>query len=311
MRGLVDGITRLRWRWALVLASCLVATSCSMMKFGYESLPRWGKARLGEYFALDVAQSRFVDSRLDALHAWHRASQLPEYAAQLRAIEKQIRTDQPIDATEINAHRDRIMRKIGALLEQAVPDFATLVLTMKPQQFEHLRQRQQKSNTEYRKDHLQNDALQRLDARIKRTSETAEFFFGRLNDAQRAIVARHAAEYSGGEDAAAFEARLTRQRRFADTLEQIAAQQPPLADASRRIGDMLRELFDPTPTTAGAEGQRRRAERSGALIGELLAAAGQRQRDQLSDRLLGLARDCESLAGTAKTATLDLVADLD
>jgi hypothetical protein len=115
-----------------------------------------------------------------------------------------------------------VERRIDTALEAAVPAAAALMLTLTPEQLQHIERRMAKGNDELHADFLQSDPDERSAAALKRWVGRHETLYGRLDAAQRERLA-------AGLAASAFEPerwlaeRRQRQREMLQTLSAVSA----------------------------------------------------------------------------------------
>jgi hypothetical protein len=283
--------------WAPVVASCLAATSCSMAKFGYDTLPTWAHWQVERYFALDEEQREIVSRNLDDLHRWHRRSQLPQYVAFLREVDDGLRTS--VDAADVARWRDRVAEAWIPLADRIAPGLAELALTLRPEQIDRMRKRLEESNEEAREKYLPIDRPVE-EVRAERVVKRAEFFFGRLTRAQQRELQTLAAVLPPSEETWLAE-RESRQKRFVALLRKIHRERPSRAEATRLCREYLRSMWhshdarrrDRIDATTAA---------SDELTAYMLARATPAQRAHLSKLLRGYAEDFASLSGIAQTA---------
>ena len=123
--------------------------------------------------------------------AWHRRTQLPDYAQLLSRAQAEM----PANSTpqRVCEWWGMIGSRIETGLDRAVPALADVMLTLAPQQIQHIERRYAKRNEDFRNDFLQADPTERLLASIKRAVERAEYFYGKLDESQRERVARSVA----------------------------------------------------------------------------------------------------------------------
>ena len=106
--------------------------------------------------------------------------------------------------------RDPRPDRAGAA-QYLAPAIADVVVTLSPAQIANIEKRFAATNEEYREDHLQKSAQRRLRAEVKREVERAEMLYGRLDAAQRDLVAQSVAA-SPYDAELAFSERKERQR---------------------------------------------------------------------------------------------------
>jgi len=173
----------------VVAALCtLLLAGCSAVRFGYNQAPELVYWWLDGYADFDATQSPRVREALAQWFAWHRRSQLPDYADLLARAQADVLADtSPERACRWWAE----LRRRGELAaEQALPYAAGLIPTLSPQQLQHVERRQAKVNDEFRSEYLARDPAQRLKDSVKRAVERAEFLYGTLDDSQRERVAQ-------------------------------------------------------------------------------------------------------------------------
>lgn len=279
--------------WAPLVATCLAATSCSMARFGYDTLPTWAQWQAQRYFDLDEEQRELVGRHLDELHRWHRRSQLPQYVEFLREVDDGLRS--PVDASAIGRWRDRIGEAWTPVAERLAPGLADLALTLRPEQIERARKRLDERSEELRREYLPDDGTSREEARAERVVKRAEFFLGRLGRQQKRELEALAAALPASEDTWLTE-RESRHRRFVALLNRIHRERPPRAEAVRWCRDYLVGMWQ-----ANDARRRHRMEAaiaaSDQLSAEMLARATPAQRAHLSKLLRGYATDFGTLAG--------------
>lgn len=78
-------------------------------------------------------------ARLDRLHAWHRRSELADYAHFLSDV--QARLGGRITPAEVTWMHDEIRRRYTRIVEAAAPDAVDVVLGLRPEQLAALERR--------------------------------------------------------------------------------------------------------------------------------------------------------------------------
>ncbi len=177
-------------RALIIVALCAVlgfASGCSALRIGYGTAPDLVYWWLDNYADLDSAQAPRVRAALAQWFDWHRRTQLPDYAAQLAKAQAEVRAD--TSAARACEWQAELTTRATTAFDRAVPAAAELVLTLTPQQIQHVERRYAKINDEYRDDFLQGDLRKRARAALERTVDRVELLYGRLDDAQRKRVA--------------------------------------------------------------------------------------------------------------------------
>ncbi len=291
--------------WAPLVASCLVATSCSMAKFGYDVLPTWAHWQIERYLSLDEDQRAIVSRRVDELHRWHRRVQLPKYVAFLSEVEEQVRPNDParpgaagaVDAALVARWRDRVSEAWIPFAEHLAPGLAELALTLRPEQIERLRRRLADADDEYREKFLAENPKARAEARADRVVKRAETFLGRLDSAQLRELRMLAAAMPAREDDWLAE-RQRRQNGLVALLRTLSTERPGQREATRLAREYLLSMW-----TSQNERRRARLEaaigESDALSADTLAKATPAQRAHLVKLVRGYADDFRALSGAA------------
>ena len=161
--------------------------ACSALRIGYSQAPDLLYWWLDGYADFNGTQTPRVREALTQWLAWHRRTQLPDYANQLARMQTELPAD--TSAARVCEWQAELMRRADTAFDRAVPAAADILLTVTPQQIQHIEHRYAKFNDEYRAEYLQPDPRQRAEVTLRRTIERAETLYGRLADAQRAQIA--------------------------------------------------------------------------------------------------------------------------
>ena len=165
-----------------------LSAGCSALRFGYNQAPDLAYWWLDGYVDFDDAQTLKVRNGLANWFAWHRSTQLPDYAQLLvRAQAEAVSDTTPVRVCE---WWDTLGLRMDSAFERAVPVGAELMLSVGAKQIQHMERRYAKANDEFRDEFLQGDPAKRRKASVDRAIERAELLYGTLNEAQREQVAR-------------------------------------------------------------------------------------------------------------------------
>ena len=198
----------------------LALAGCSMARLAYDQAPNLAYWWIDGYIDVNAEQTPRVREAIDRWFAWHRRSQLPDYAALLARAQRDIgEATTPAAVCTWFAEGER---RLDAALEEAVPAIAELMLTLTPEQLQHIELRLEKSNDEMRTDFLQPDAADRRTASFKRALDRYETLYGRLDAAQRERLAALQAASTFDPERWLAERRL-RQRDMLQTLAAVSA----------------------------------------------------------------------------------------
>lgn len=283
-------ITR-RWRaWLPIVALCLLLAACSSTRLGYDAMPMWLGWQLDRYLGLDSEQRELASARIEALHRWHRQTQLPAYTAFLASV--QSRLGGSIGAEEISRWREDALAAWAPLAERMAPDVAALALTLRPAQLERMARRFEESNRDERRKLLPDTAERREAARADRVLERVRFFVGDLSSRQEREIRALAVALPPSE-ADWLAEREARQKAVLDVLGRIVRERPPQDIAQQWVRETLAGLWRSTDPA------RREAIAKSTAAGDALSAtilARPEQRRQFHERLRGFADDFSVLA---------------
>ena len=179
-----------RLRTRIIAALCgaaLLLSGCSALRIGYSQAADLAYWWLDGYADFDSEQTRRLREALAQWFAWHRKTQLPDYAQLLARAQAEVRAE--TTPTRVCEWQLELLKRAHTAFEQAAPAAAEWALSVTPQQIQHIERRYAKANDEFRDDYLQEDPRERNEATIKRAVERAESLYGRLDDSQRARIA--------------------------------------------------------------------------------------------------------------------------
>ena len=266
-------------------------TGCSALRLGYANGPQLGWWWIDGYFDFSREQSPQVKRALDDWFGWHRATQLPDYAALLASARQQI--GEPTTPDAACRWQDRVRLQLEPALGRAVAEFAAVVPGLTEAQYRHLEGRYLKVNDDMRADFLQPDAAERQRASVERAVERAERVYGRLDAPQRRVIV-------AGVEASPFSPELwlaERQRRQRDVLQTLRRLSAERADADQRVA-ALRALVQRTERSPNPEYrsyQTRLTTYNCALAAQIHNATTPAQRQKARETIKGWEDDIRSL----------------
>lgn len=286
----LSGRSRIIGRPLLALALVLGLAACSAVRLGYNQANHAAYWWLDGYADFNDEQRPRVKAAIDDWFAWHRRDQLPRYAALLERAQAQVGDE--LTPAAVCAWRDELRQAGERAFEQAVPALAAVAATLAPAQLEHVERRMAKADKKFRDEHLQADPRERLRERVKRTVERSEMLYGRLSDAQRALVERRAAE-------SPYDPALARAERAARNQDLLAAlrELPRLAAGERET--RLRSIghgFEKSPRPAYRAYQDKLNRYNCAFLAELHNSTAAAQRQHARERLRGWQEDARALS---------------
>jgi predicted ArsR family transcriptional regulator len=276
----------------LMLLTGPFLTGCSALRLGYANGPTLGWIWIDGYFDFSRAQSPEVKRRLDTWFAWHRATQLNDYAALLASAQGDVAESTTPAATCRWA--ERIRDQLEPALQRAVAEFAEVVPALGDAQLRHLEQRYAKIIGDMRDDYLQPDRADRERESFKRAEDRAEQLYGSLDEAQLRVIRSGVAASPFNPDLWLVE----RQRRQRDVLQTLRKLQADKADLAQRI-TALRGLVDRTERSPNAEYrayQVKLTDYNCAFAAQIHNATTPAQRQKARERLKGWEDDVRSLS---------------
>lgn len=280
------------WKWLAVCCVVLLA-ACSSRRLAYDHLDTLLRWWISDYVSLTAAQKQALDAELAPLWNWHRGTQLPLYAAELRRLADEVQAG-PLSAQQIADAGKRLDQHWQTLQERVLPAYARLNAQLDDAQVEEL--------VRHIGEHIDKRAARRSKRTpAERDQKLAEDmdkllrdWIGKPDQQQRELVRQWAAQTPPRPDAQLQHALLDR---YAALL------------ASRRRDGFEQRLRD-FLTTEDARGESDPAELARErlwrqLLVDLSASLTPQQRDALRQHLLEYAEDCEALAGEKVEAAPD------
>jgi len=173
----------------IITALCgvlMLVSGCSALRIGYSQAPDIVYWWMDGYVDFTSAQTPRVRAALEQWFAWHRRTQLPDYAALLARAQAEVVAD--TTAARVCEWQVDLVKRARTAYERAAAPATEILLTITPAQIAYLEHRYAKNNAEFRDDYLQADPGKRAAATLKRVVERAETLYGRLDDAQLARI---------------------------------------------------------------------------------------------------------------------------
>lgn len=188
-----------------------------MVRVGYNNFDSVAAWMAHDYFDLSGGQRDQFTQRFERLHAWHRRTQLPEYAQFL--TDMQSRARRGLRETDMLWLVDGFRQRYARIATRGAADAADLLATLTPEQIQTFRQQVDNDNRKFMREHRINDGeTERRKVMQQRTLTQLRDWVGPLDDAQqaRAIALLQTLPLV---DRLRHEDRLRRQREFFTLLE--------------------------------------------------------------------------------------------
>jgi Family of unknown function (DUF6279) len=271
----------------------LLVAGCSMVRLGYAQAPHLAYWWLDGYYDFSESQQQKARDAIAAFFAWHRKTQLPDYAQLLdRAQTEVLRDTTPARICEWN---DEIIKRLNTAADHAMPDLAELVLSLSPQQLVHVQKRMDKENKEFATDYLQPAKAERLESSMKRIVDRVEMVYGSVDDAQRKLIEASVAASPFDPEAWGAE-QQERQRETMRTMRELidGKADAPRAQAAMRA---LADLTQRSPRPAYRAYQLKLVAYNCAFAAQIHNTMSAAQRQAAVRRFKGWAEDARALAG--------------
>jgi hypothetical protein len=289
-------------RTGLAVLLVFALAACTSLRLGYNNADTLLLYSLDRYFDLDDTQERLAKERVRALLAWHRSTQLADYAQVLDGAQRRLDASPaaPLTADEVLRLQGQLSERLLEIGRQAAPDLARLARSLSDAQMQHFTDKLATDNARLRKERAQ--AARRGDGsaeaqnaeRIRRSLERARDWLGPLTREQEALVREAALRRPDGEQRWLDE-RERRQRALVAILERIRAEQMAPEDGAALLTAYFAELAAPAAAEQRAAVQAMR-QANAQLIAQLLNSAAPEQKAALLKRLRGYADDFTVLA---------------
>ncbi len=284
-----------RWIIGLLWLALAGLSGCSALRLGYNTAPELAYWWIDGYADFDETQAAQTRDALAAWFAWHRRTQLPDYAALLARAQTEVLADTTPE--KACAWWAEMRRRTETAFEHAMPLAAGIAATLTPAQIRHIERRQAKANAEFRDEYLADDAQERQARAVKRAIERAERVYGRLDEAQRARVAAVVAA-SPFDAALWLDERRRRQRDALEVLRRIAGD-PAAADQAVPALRAWAQRVERSPRPEHGRHQEQLTRYNCAFAATLHNTTSPAQRQAAADRLKGWESDLRALAGSA------------
>ena len=277
------------------LLASLMLGGCSAVRIGYNQAPTLAWWWLDSYMDFDAEQTPRVKEALNQWFAWHRTTQLPDYANLLAAAQVQVL--QPATPQQVCRWADELRVRLAAAFAQGVPMAADLLPGLKPEQLAHLEQRYRRSNRDFEEDYLQLDRDERQKAAVRRTIDRAEMLYGHLDERQRQLIAAGVAA-SPFDPAAWLAERQAVQADTLQTLSRLIAGGAARADRDSNLAGLqaLAARVQRAPPGPYRSYQQRLTEYNCALVAQLHNSTTPAQRQAARGRLRAWEEDLRALA---------------
>lgn len=288
-----DSKSLLSLRFWLSAAAALLLAACSTgLKIGYSYADTLLLYTIDGYVGLTPEQEQLVKERSAALMAWHRSTQLRDYAQFVQETRRKL--DGPVTASDVLTFNREVNARLAALGERAAPELAQLAITLTPDQLTRIERKLTSDSSKARRELVQFAGKETLDERVRKIGERADYWFGSVNREQLQIV-RNTLERRPDMSAWWIDERERRQRELLTVLQRIQSERPGEVTATRWLRAYFAQLQAPEDAERKRAIEQFRANNA-ELIAQLINAATPEQRAALSRRLSSFADEFAALA---------------
>ena len=177
-----------RWKaWIIVMLTPLMLGGCSALRLSYGQGPLLAYWWLDRQVDFTTEQAPRVREALADWFAWHRSTQLPDYAQGLGEVAAAAAG--PFTPQQVCAQIDAWQQRAERAFDRAVPAVAEQLRSLTPAQLQRLEQHQAERQQELAAERLQADPAERQKAALDRAIDRAETLYGSLDSAQRQLLA--------------------------------------------------------------------------------------------------------------------------
>lgn len=169
-----------------VVLLALVVAGCSAVRLGYANADTFVYWWLNGYVDINDEQRPWVKAHISNVFAWHRKTQLNEYARILANTQQ--RMQQKVTPADVLADYGAIKKSALHVIDRAMPELADLALSLQPHQIAHLEKKFAANNDKYRKEYLRGSLEKRQERRYEQVMKHAEYWFGNFSEQQQAQI---------------------------------------------------------------------------------------------------------------------------
>ena len=281
-----------RWKaWIIVMLLPLLG-ACSALRLSYGQGPLLAYWWLDSQVDFTDEQAPRVRSALADWFAWHRSTQLSDYAQGLGELATAMAG--PVTPAQVCGQVEAWQRRAERALDRAVPAMAEQVRSLTPEQITHLEKRQADRQQEMQAEFLKPDLAERQQAALARRVDRAETLYGSVDDAQRQLLA--ASQATSPFDAERWLAeRRARSAELVRSLRQGQAEQADSATVQAGLRRLVAEALRSPRADYRAYSQRL-LQANCTQAAQLHNSTGAGQRQRAATKLQGWQADMQALA---------------
>lgn len=232
---IMQGYRAFSVKWSMLLFACLLA-GCSALRLGYANGDTFVYWWLNSYVDFTDNQKPWVKAHIDNLLAWHRKTQLKDYAQVLSLVQQ--RLQQKVTPADVLGDYAVLKKRTLLVVDKAMPELTDLALSLQPQQIAYLEKKFASNNEKYRKEYLQGSLEKRQERRYEQVMKHAEYWFGNFSEEQEAQI--RAASYARPlNNELLLAERMRRQQELIRILKKLHAERPTREAATAMLKDYV------------------------------------------------------------------------
>ena len=276
---------------ALVL---LLTAGCSMTRLGYASADNFSYWWLDRFIDFTPEQEAWVREDIREFFAWHRRTQLPDYAQVMAHVET--RLQQPLSAADVREEFEVIRLRLERATDYALPALARLSLSLSERQIENIERRFARNNEKLEREWLRGTLDERREVRFGNLMKHAEYWFGSFSTEQKRQL--RALSDARPLDAETWLAeRAQRQQALLAVLRKIHAERPEPKTAVRMLRAHVQDVLDNRSHGGNQAYLDASRQAMAELIAQVANMASPEQKEHASRKFRQLIRDSHALAG--------------
>jgi len=160
----------------------ILLSGCSFT-FVYNHIDWWINWYVDDYVDLNKSQQRSFDQVIETNLAWHRQTQLPKYADDLRAFRKDV--EQGISLEQLTHHNQKLRAHWRVLLSHLAPQLEPIAYSLTAKQRKQLVDAIARQNQEIREDREELSKEEWFNKRYEDYYDGFKEWFGPLTKAQK------------------------------------------------------------------------------------------------------------------------------
>ncbi len=169
----------------LCILLTVLVSGCSF-RFVYNHLDWWTNWYLDDYVSLNKQQQQVFDEEFEQLHLWHRKTQLPAYAQQLKTLQLAINSE--IDEQQVADNLALFLQHWQNFLMAAEPKLQSLAYSLSDKQKSQLIEALNEAHQEQLDDNEELTEPEWFEERADAQKDQLKAWFGKLTSEQKIQV---------------------------------------------------------------------------------------------------------------------------